>query len=79
MITLTLNLEEQLVRQAESIAARHSLSLTDLFSQELVRLINRAKQPEAEYEQAKQRALAYLETGFHLGGQPVPRESLYDR
>ncbi len=31
------------------------------------------------YEQAKRRAFAKMDAGYHLGGKPAKRETLYDR
>jgi predicted transcriptional regulator len=72
---LTVSLDKQLVQRLRVIAAERGTSISGMLSDELRRIVERSE----EYESAKRRALAALEAGFHLGGEPASREELHDR
>ncbi|HEV2492839.1 MAG TPA: hypothetical protein VG204_07165 [Terriglobia bacterium] len=73
---ITLAIDRRLLKRARALAAQRHTSISGLLAAELERLVNN----EQEYQQAKARALARLDSGFHLGGGNVPsREKLHDR
>lgn len=72
---LTIQLEKETVRKAKVLAARRGTSVSRLVAE----IIECEVAHDEAYEMAKQRALAFLQRGFHLGGRRVPREQLYDR
>jgi hypothetical protein len=73
---LTIQLDEDTIRKARVLAAQRSTSVSRLVAEQIERLVGDADR----YEQARRRALAYLDSGFDLGGGPLPRrEDLYDR
>ena len=74
---ITLTLEENLIYKAERFAAKQSLSLRQMLSDLVARVI--VELDESKYERAKHRAFTKMENGYHLGGTPAPRETLYDR
>ncbi|MCP4661743.1 MAG: CopG family transcriptional regulator [bacterium] len=76
MINVTMRVEADLAREAKVLAARRGTSLSRLMAEQLDELVRR----DRDYEAAKQRALARLETGFDLGWTPPGnREELYER
>ena len=73
---VTLRIDAELAREAKVLAARMGTSLSRLMAQQLEELTRR----DREYEAAKRRALARLESGFDLGWTPpASREELYER
>jgi phage gpG-like protein len=73
---ITLSVESDLLRQAKQLAAKRHLSLSRLLADDLAAHVAQA----AQYEQAKQQALAWLEQKFHMGGKGIQnREALHDR
>jgi len=74
---ITLTLEENMIHKAESFAAKQSLSVRQMLSDLVARVI--VELDEGKYERAKHSAFAKMEVGYHLGGTPAPREALYDR
>ena len=72
---ITLSLDKDLIKRARLIAAQRSTSISQLLSDELSRIVERAE----AYELARRAALADLEKGFHLGGRPAPRDELHER
>ena len=73
---LTIQLDEGTIRDAKIIAARKSMSLSRLVSEE----IGKAAAKESSYEKAKRSALSRLKHGYDLGGGKMPdREELYER
>jgi hypothetical protein len=73
---LTVQLDVDVIRKARILAAQRSTSVSRLVAEEIERLVGDADR----YDQARRRALARLETGFHLGGGPLPpRDELYER
>ena len=72
---ITLSLEKTIIQDAKVLAAKKSVSVSALLSQELVRLVKQ----DREYRQARLNAIDDLEQGLRLGGSSLDRESLYDR
>ena len=73
---LTIQLDESTIRDAKIIAAKQSMSLSRLVSEE----IRKATAKESSYEKAKRSALARLKQGYDLGGGKIPdREELHER
>ncbi len=73
---VTLRIDAELAREAKVLAAQMGTSLSRLMAEQLEELTRR----DREYEAAKRRALARLETGFDLGWTPpASRGELYER
>ena len=73
---ITLAIDKPLLQRARAIAAHCGTSVSKLLAQELAKLVDR----EGAYAQARSKAVAQLETPFHLGGGGViDREALHDR
>ena len=72
---ITLSLEKELIQRARILAARRSVSVSRLLSDELARLIHEAD----AFKRAKHIALEDLEAGFPMGGKPASREELHER
>ena len=74
---ITLTLDNNLIQKAEMLAVKQSLSVRQMLSEALARVI--VQLDADQYEQAKRRAFAKMDAGYDLGGKPAPRETLYDR
>lgn len=72
---ITLSLEKDLLQKARVLAARRSISVSRLLSEELARIVQQAD----SFDQARRAALKDLEQGFCLGGEPAKREDLHER
>lgn len=73
---LTIQLDENTIKNARVVAARRSISISKLVSEE----IKKASDAEDYWITAKRTALNQLQRPFHLGGHKLPsRESLYER
>lgn len=73
---LTVQLDTRTIRKARVLAAERGTSVSKLVAEQIERMVLE----DQEYEEARRRALALLDTGFHLGGGPLPRrDELYDR
>ena len=73
---LTLSLDKEVVRHAKILAARRSVSISQLVADELTRLVRDAD----AYERAHRQALSELAKGFRSGGyQSLPRDELHER
>jgi len=73
---LTISLERDLIRRARIIAAGRGTSVSKLVAEEFSRAVQEAE----AYERARRQALAMLEKGFHMGGQPLPsRDEIHER
>jgi hypothetical protein len=73
---LTIQLDESTIRDAKIVAAKQSMSLSRLVSEE----IRKAAAKESSYEKAKVSALSRLKRGYDLGGGKMPRrEELHER
>jgi hypothetical protein len=73
---ITVQLEEELIREAKILAAKRSTSLSQLLADE----ITQAAEGHRAREAARQRAVALMREGFSMGGPPyADREELHDR
>lgn len=73
---LTISLDREIIQKARIIAARQFTSISGLVARQIETLVGE----EEAYERAKQRALALLDKGFHLGGTiRVSRDELHER
>ena len=73
---ITLSIEKTLIKKSKIIAAQRETSVSQMLSDELEKLVQRAEQ----YEFAKRKALSNLKKGFHFGGKiTVSREELHER
>jgi hypothetical protein len=75
---VTLALPKDILRKAKILAVQRNTSLSGLLTQTLVEIVSR----QDEYDQARQRSLAVLKSGFDLGTQGKiswKREELHER
>lgn len=72
---ITLSLDADLLIRAKVLAARSNTSVSRLLADELEAKISSTE----NYARARQAALALMETGLPLGGQPLDREVLHER
>jgi hypothetical protein len=73
---ITLSLDKRLLKKARTFAALRGTSVSAMLAAELQKLVA----DDAMYEQARTRALANLDSPFHLGGdKAAKREDLHDR
>ncbi|MBW2369636.1 MAG: hypothetical protein JRH15_17330 [Deltaproteobacteria bacterium] len=72
---ITLSMEKELIQKARILAVQRQTSVSNMLSQELKRMVEKA----AQYESAKRKAFACLESGFSLGNAKVNREVLHER
>lgn len=73
---ITLAIDKQLLKRARAFAAQRGTSISSMLASELRQMVGR----EEAYERAKARALAQLDSPFHLGGAGIAnREALHDR
>lgn len=72
---ITLSLDKELIRKLRVVAAQRSTSISRMLREELQQIVERSD----HYESAKRKALASLDEGLHLGGQPLGREELHER
>ncbi len=72
---ITLRLDADLIREAKVLAAQRGTSVSRMLAEQLEELVRREK----DYDAAKRRALARLETGFDLGWEPADsRDELHE-
>jgi hypothetical protein len=71
---LTLQLDEETIRQAKVLAAKRGTSISGLVTRELELLIAR----DARYEEAQRRAAELLAESVARGGRRWRREDLYE-
>lgn len=62
---ITVRLDRRTLRMAKVLAARRNTSISRMLAQQIETLVGE----DDAYEQARRRALALLESGFHLGGR----------
>ncbi len=62
---ITLRLDRRTLRKAKVLAARRNTSISGLLAEQIETLVGE----DDAYDQARRRALALLDRGFHLGGQ----------
>jgi hypothetical protein len=75
---VTLAIPKDILRKAKILAVQKNTSLSGLLTQTLVDLVSH----QEAYEQARQRNLATLNSGFDLGTQGIitwKREELHER
>jgi hypothetical protein len=73
---ITLAIDQRLLKRARSFAAQQGTSVSAMLADELRRIV----ESQEAYAQAKSRALAQLDTPFHLGGRGVRNcADLHDR
>jgi hypothetical protein len=72
---LTVQLDEDVIRQAKVLAARRGTSVSTLVAAELERLVAE----DDRYEDAHRRAQRALAAAVTRGGRRWRREDLYDR
>jgi hypothetical protein len=60
---VTLSIPEDILQKAKIWAAKQNMSLSNLFTQALIDMLERADQ----YELAKERQLARMQQGFNMG------------
>lgn len=74
---LTVELDVETIRKAKVLAAQRDTSVSRLVADEIERLVG----DNDAYEQAKAKALYWLEhgLGYRTGGNLVSREELYER
>jgi hypothetical protein len=73
---ITLAIDKPILKQAREVAVRRGSSVSGLLAEELRKLVKR----EAAYNQARAKALAHLDSPFHLGGARIAdRAGLHDR
>jgi hypothetical protein len=73
---ITLAIDKRLLKRIRALAAERGISVSELFAEELQRIVGR----ERSYEKAKRRARARLRSPFHLGGEGIKdRDALHDR
>jgi hypothetical protein len=62
---VTVRLDRRTLRMAKVLAARRNTSISRMLAQQIETLVGE----DDAYERARRRALALLESGFHLGGR----------
>lgn len=73
---LTLSLERDIVRKAKVLAAQRGTSISQMVAETIRRLVD----DDEAYETARQRAIARLESPFHLGGSSLcSRDEWHER
>lgn len=73
---ITVKLRRGTLRKARVLAARRNTSISALLEHQIEALVG----ADDAYEQARRRALALLEQGFHLGGRvTVTRDEWHER
>lgn len=75
---VTLAIPKNILRKAKILAIRKNTSLSGLLTQTLVELVSH----QEDYDQARQRNMATLKSGFDLGTQGSiawKREELHER
>lgn len=71
---IVIRLDARVIRRAQQLAAESGIAIGELVSREIERLW------AEHYRSVRDEALKELQTGFDLGGGPLPnRDSLYDR
>ena len=71
---LTLQLDEDTIRQAKILAAKRGTSISGLVARELELLLAR----DARYEEARRRAVELMAESVGHGGRTWRREDLYE-
>jgi Family of unknown function (DUF6364) len=71
---LTVQLDEETIRQAKILAAERGTSVSGLVARELEQLVAR----NARYEEAMRRAIALMAESVPRGGRTWRRDDLYE-
>jgi hypothetical protein len=73
---LNIRLDRQPIQKAKILAAKHSISVSDLVARQIEILAG----AEEAYERAERQAKSLLEKGLHLGGKiRANRDALHKR
>ncbi|MDP9225188.1 MAG: DUF6364 family protein [Actinomycetota bacterium] len=72
---LTVQLDEDVIRQAKVLAARRGTSVSGLVAKELAELVAR----DARYEEARRGAAQLMDRSRSRGGRTWQRDHLHDR
>jgi predicted transcriptional regulator len=72
---ITLSLDKELLAKLRVIAAKRSMSVSRMLAHELAEIVDRSER----YKRSKRYAMAAIDSGFHFGGQPAPRDQLHER
>ncbi len=72
---ITLKLDEQLLTRIRHLAVDDNQSVSAWVSTLIQKSLNEAD----DYEQIRREAINALDTGFHLGDEPLSREAMHDR
>jgi predicted transcriptional regulator len=73
---ITIRLDGRTLRKAKVLAAQRNTSVSRLLAQQIESLVGE----NDAYEQARRRALALLDRGFHLGGRvEATRDEWHER
>ena len=72
---LTIQLDDDVIRRAKVVAARHGTSVSALVAD----LLNRMVERDSRYEEAREVALKNLRSPISRGKRAWTREELYDR
>ena len=73
---ITIRMDRRTLRRAKVLAAKRNTSISGLLAQHIESLVGE----DAAYEQAQRRALALLDSGFHLGGRiEATRDEWHER
>ncbi|TCO58583.1 DUF6364 family protein [Actinocrispum wychmicini] len=72
---LTIQLDEEVVREAKVLAAKRGTSVSSL----LAHYVTKMTSDRQRYEEAKTRALKAMDSAVDRGGVTWTREELYDR
>ena len=71
---LTVQLDEELIRQAKAVAARRGMSVSGLVAQQILELTA----ADERYQRARESALAMMDRAQDRGGRRWTRDELYD-
>jgi len=73
--SITLSLDNDLIRKARVIAAKRATSASKMIGDEFAPAVEEVER----FEKARRQALAELNAGLHLGGSgSAPRDTLHD-
>lgn len=72
---VTIQLDEEIARKARVLAAQRATSLSRMVAEQLEQVVR----SDVAYQAAKRKALRRMSQGYHLGGQRMKRETLYER
>jgi predicted transcriptional regulator len=74
-VNITIKLDKALVRKIRVLAAENGTSMSALIAAKFEEDLAQRER----YEEAKKKAIAFMEEGWKLGGRPVSREELHKR